>query len=285
MSEGKATLALWLVSSLGLLALGAKAGILPESRYPVWVVLSLGLYALGTSVAWHFRLPRSGRLGQLARQMAGWHYAGSVRRVLRFGYYVLIPYFALLAGVASPHHLGLLDLDWPRSLGLALLTALASMAAFALLWKKYFLALGRLDADYLRGLTPLDAVGLSTDTTSLVLDALYLEVHWALYRGLAIAYLGYYGGSALALAIIAMEWLLSPGVRRALGIPGKAELSLFHLATAPVTTALFFGTRNLWATIPVHLALKATMSLVVLGRLAPRSKKAAAPAPAPAKEQ
>ncbi len=280
MSEGKVTLALWAVSSLGLLALGAIAGMLPESRYPVWVVLSLGLYALGTSVAWHFRLPRSGRLGQLAGQMGGWHYAGSMRQVLRFGYYVLIPYTALLAGVASPRHLGLLDLDWPRSLGLAILIALASMAAFVLLWKKYFLALGRLDAGYLRGLTPLDAGGLSADVTSLVLDALYLEIHWAFYRGLASSLLVNNAAPALALVIIAMEWLLSPGVRRALGIPGKAELSLFHPATALVTTALFFGTRNLWATIPVHLALKATMSLVLLGPLALLSKKAATPGPA-----
>ena len=62
----------------------------------LWVVFSIGLYALAVDIAWHYRRPRPGRLGQGAETVKGWPYRHWLLEAIRFLYYIGIRYAALL---------------------------------------------------------------------------------------------------------------------------------------------------------------------------------------------
>ncbi|MGD2206343.1 MAG: hypothetical protein PVH17_06155, partial [Anaerolineae bacterium] len=91
----------------------------------------------------------------------------------------------------------------------------------------------------------------------LPVDVLYLEVHWAFYRGaLAVLLDDVYAGVFLGLGLVYIEWGLNPFWRRGWRLPSLAAGQWLHAALALLVALMFLLTRNLWGCLAVHLLLE-----------------------------
>ncbi len=218
----------------------------------LWVVFSIGLYALGVDIAWHYRRPRSGRLGRWAEAIKGWPYRYWLLEAIRFLYYIGIPYAALLRGVALPRLMGLTHLDWVKGIGLGAALGGGAFLLLALIWWWYARAVAAL---------PLSArqrpgASLGDDSTNgwiLLREAIYLETHWAFYRSAAILLLDdYYAGIFLGFLLVTLEWSINPAWRTDLSVPWRSADVLMRWSMAFATGIIFLFIRNLWLLVPIH---------------------------------
>jgi hypothetical protein len=86
-----------------------------------------------------------------------------------------------------------------------------------------------------------------------LVDVLYLEVHWAFYRGaLAVALGDVYAGIFGGLALIYLEWGLNPFWRRGWRLESQTATFWLRGALALIIALLFFLSRNLWICLLVH---------------------------------
>jgi hypothetical protein len=93
----------------------------------------------------------------------------------------------------------------------------------------------------------------------LPIDALYLQVHWAFYRGALAVELGdVYTGVFLGLGLIYLEWALNPFWQQGWRDKNLAAGQWLRAALALVAAILFLFTRNLWVCLGVHGALELT---------------------------
>jgi hypothetical protein len=91
----------------------------------------------------------------------------------------------------------------------------------------------------------------------ILIDVLYLQVHWAFYRGaLAVALNDAFVGSFLGLGLIYLEWSLNPFWRQDWRLEAQAATPWLRAALALITAVLFFLSRNLWICLSVHWALE-----------------------------
>ncbi len=204
-----------------------------------WVVLSFALYVVAAWVGWFLgRLQRRHPEGRLAR----WERRGFTRAALYaacVAYGFGIPYAALLRGVASPRLLGLTGWDWVQSLGPG--SALAGLALVILVvgWWGY------------RRRVPISASPVSWPLT--VLEVAAWQMHWALYRSAAVAWLhDAYVGVWAGLLLVVLEAALAPFTWQALASPREAEGILRPAAFAFSSAVLFYFARNLWLCLAFH---------------------------------
>jgi hypothetical protein len=206
--------------------------------------------------------------------------------VLRFAYYVGLPYIALVLGVVPGRYLGLVGLEQlagspanSAAGGLAgfLLRLRADASLLLLSWLPgiptlisltllvlallvaAWLAYGRLRRRLTSGLTARQLV-LATGQPPRRTPAVYQAIHWSFYRSAVWfltgdLYLAVAGGIALVVA----EWMLQPVAREGIGY-ALARESLFVEASVLIATAIiFFFVPNLWLLVPIHwLLLKAS---------------------------
>ncbi len=231
----------------------------------LWVVFSIGLYALGADIAWHYRRPRPGRLGQWVETFKSWPYRHWPLGVARFLYYIGIPYAALLRGVALPRLMGLAELDWVKGIGLGMALGGGTFLMLALIWWWYARAIAAL---------PLSArgrwgAGLGDDSTNgwiLLQEAIYLETHWAFYRSAAILLLdSQYAGIFLGFLLVTLEWSMNPAWRRDLSLPWRSANTLARWSMAFATTIIFLFIRNLWLLVPIHWSIEITCQRLLAG--------------------
>jgi hypothetical protein len=214
-----------------------------------WLLGSVLIYAAATNVAWGLR-----ERAFLSAPPAGW-----IREVLRFTFYLGIPYLALggwprppLSGLLSLPDLGLVGPGplWPAARWLGAISAGLGIALAALL----LLGLAYIQANRRPGMTGLGfhpRRGLA-----LGMDVLYLQVHWSFYRGaLDVVLEDLYAGVFLALALVYAEWSLNPFWRHAWRQPDKAGEPWLRTALALVSAVLYLMTRNLWVCLVVHAIL------------------------------
>jgi hypothetical protein len=195
-----------------------------------------------------------------------------LEELIRFVYYLGIPFFAVTSGLLGADLMGIsgtnwvsgasvqgfLWTDWARGLGLALVAVLTMAALWSI---SRFVSL----RSGLVAVTP-PATGSLWHSA---LDALYAEIHWAFYRSGPILWLGtIYWGTFAGMALTLIETGLNPASRWMLKRPETAGSPLFWLATAWVSTLLFVGTQNLWLTMGAHLILAIT-----LGRRVPQNQR------------
>lgn len=161
----------------------------------------------------------------------------------RLAYYLGLPYISLRAGLIPPRAFGLADLtaaDIPVSVVLA----------FAAL---FLLSLGR-RSDPLSGPAVFPA-----HWAERLLEVLYLQFHWALYRGAFIVWTGqdFYTGSLLGVVLVCAESLLDPRVRRAL-LHGSSDTAGVVAGWTVVFTLgiVFFFARTLWLLVPLHAVIQ-----------------------------
>ncbi len=170
-------------------------------------------------------------------------------------FYLGIPYLALggwprrpLQGLLSPVDLGLVGPGavWPvtrwlealsTSLGVGLLTFLVLYLA----WKS------ARRGENNPPTFPARPVWM------LLIEGLFLEVHWAFYRGgLAVLLDDVYLGVFAGLALVYVEGGLNPSWRDGWRDPSQGVVHWFRAGLALASSLLFLLTRNLWGCLLMH---------------------------------
>lgn len=207
---------------------------------------------------------------------------GWVASILRFVYYVGLPYAALILGVVPGRYLGLVGyqddallrgveavpgawqlfsqirdiislavLDWLPDVGTMAGLAVVMLLLLGFTWLGY----GR----FKRGVTPgpgFDPSPPRREDTPLAIRVAYQAIHWSFYRSAVWLltddlYLGVIGG----ILLVGGEWVLDPGwtarVRRA----PSAEDHLIDASLLIATSVMFFFVPNLWLLAPAHWLL------------------------------
>jgi hypothetical protein len=242
----------------------------------LWVFCSILLYAVAVNLRHYLRTRPHTRIGRLLASFESWSHSLWVVEGLRFLYYLGIPYLALTRGVVSPHLMGLWDPGWFQKAWfgqLALGTALGLAALFLLLWgwRHFLLASAQLDQSRAEAPYPLQRRQLVAPWGwgLIVLEVLYLEMHWALYRSAALQVLDPYYGVFIGLAIVLAELSLDPEVRRDLRMPQRKGETLTTMTTAFVVSIIYYFTANLWLCLSVHLIIQ--LGLLSFLELSPQS--------------
>lgn len=194
-------------------------------------------------------------------------YVRALFQAARFGYYLLVPYLALggwprrpQQGLLALEDLGLvgLSLEWPvtrwlEAAGTGLGLGFVAFLILALAWANASrLSMDRRSADLLPfALRPWWAV---------LVNGLYLEVHWAFYRGaLAVILDDVYAGVFVGLGAAYLEWLLNPFWRAAAASRARHRFRAGQIwlgvGLALTSALVFLLTRNLWICLAVHWLL------------------------------
>jgi len=234
----------------------------------LWLGGSLFLAVLWANLAWFFRRPRPGALGELVTRLIAWRFSPWLLQLLRLLYYVGVPYAALLwshdAIIEDLLGLGAATwLEWARDVGWAITLGIGAFTLLASGWWAYRRALVAAG----EGNT---VAGANSSGWVLLREAAYHEVHWAFYRNAPIVvwknYTGdVYGGVWAGLMLVALEAVLNPAWRNKLTNPQKAPAQLMRGALAVVSSALFLltGDGNLWLALALHWGVSWSLTMLV----------------------
>jgi len=251
----------------------------------LWLGGSLLLATLWTNLAWFFRHPRPGPIGEFIAHLTTLRLAPLTLQGLRLLYYVGFPFAALLWGhdVVIGRLIGLQQLnlpvagdnlagvdvaanwlDWAQDLGWAAALGIAACGLLALGWYAYrraLIASGSTDGEGSK------IAGANISGWVLLREAAYHEFHWAFYRSVPIFAAGMYWGTWIGLLLVVLEAMLNPAWRKRLADPYKAPAQLLRGALAVVSSALFLLTQNLWVAIVLHWGI--SWALNVVARMLP----------------
>jgi len=215
---------------------------------------------------------------------------GWAASVLRFVYYIGLPYIALVLGVVPGRYLGLvgagLAQETPSGLDPGFLAQIRDYVSLVILnWlpdvgtvvtlgavTTLFLGITWLGYAYLRG-NIISGSGISPsfqqgDYSMWVLHVIYQAVHWSFYRSAVWLltgdlYLGVFGGIILVVG----EWLLDAGWVHRVRHAHTGEIPLVDASVLVATSLIFFFVPNLWLLVPVHWLLAVvSRRAVVLGQ-------------------
>ena len=216
---------------------------------------------------------------RLARRLStGW-----AASILRFVYYVGLPYTALVLGVLPGRYLGLVGLnrlqtgaaggagasmdawrllaqlrdtaslailDWLPGIGTLLSLGAVMLLLLSVAWLGYSRAR--------RSLSPGPGVAGAPFSLPSIVQVGYQAIHWSFYRGVAWLltddlYLGVVGG----ILLVGVEWLVDPGRMARVQQPSGAEEPLIDAGLLIATSVMFLFVPNLWLLVPVHWLLAA----------------------------
>lgn len=234
----------------------------------LWTFASIGIYGLGANLVHFLRSPSAGRFGRWLRTSESRPYGSVPLEVLRFLYYLCVPYVALTRGVTNASLMGLWSIDWFKvswfeRLGLGTVLGLGTLVLLLWGWRRY------LQAATAIGYWPYGRPFMESAKTVLtpwgwgliLLEVLYLEIHWAFYRGATIRLLGDYYGVFLSMLVIVGEWWLNPQTRRYLSMARQNGETLTTVAMALSVTIVYYFTSNLWLCVAVHMAVQCGLLL------------------------
>ncbi|HID64116.1 MAG TPA: hypothetical protein EYP49_15465 [Anaerolineae bacterium] len=258
----------------------------------LWIALSILIYALSVNLAWRWRRPRTGRLASWIVKAEGRPLAGWLLQLLRFAYYVGLPFCLLLngdaveqalrrllgfdiplsflmRGVLLPRAMGLSGLTTPEWLtGVGIGTALGLGAFFLIAsgWWYYTRSVRKLSWGQTDSPAPGASVGEPIVMASpppatvwwvILWEAIYAEMHWAFYRAGPIILLDdYYAGVFLGFLLLNLEWWTDPAWRHGWDPKGQRPDVVLRWGLAFVMAIIFLFTRNLWLAIPLHWAIE-----------------------------
>lgn len=224
----------------------------------LWTLFSISIYALGANLLHFLRSPSSGHFGHFLKGFESWPHSFWFFQGLRFIYYLGIPYLALTQGVTNPTLMGMWVIDWFEGIGLGALLGLGALIVVIWVWRHCLRATAEI------GPGPQGEPFLAEVRTLLtpwgwgliLLEVLYLEMHWAFYRGATVRLLGGYYGVFLSLLPILAEWWLNPDIRNNLRMTHRSGETMTTAATALSITTIYYFTSNLWLCMTVHLAMQ-----------------------------
>lgn len=236
----------------------------------LWLGGSLFLAALCTNLAWFFRQPRPGVIGEFITYLVAWRFSPWLLQLVRLLYYIGVPFAAFLWGrdAVIGRLLGLQPfalsisggkearadvaanwLDWAHDIGWAVALGIGAWGLLALGWWAYRRFL--ITAGITAGEGDMVA-GANGSGWVLLREAAYHEAHWAFYRNTPSLAVGTYWGLWTGLLLVALEAMLNPAWRKDLADPQRAPARLLRGALAVVSGALFLLTQNLWLALTLH---------------------------------
>jgi hypothetical protein len=222
---------------------------------------------------------------------------GWAASVLRFGYYIGLPYIALILGVVPGRYMGLVGLGQPQDslsgsesgllaqirdyLSLVMLNWLPDVGTVVALGTVtlLFLSVTWLGYAYFRGNVVSSGSGRRSGRRSgasshrggyrlgVLHQVVYQAVHWSFYRSAVWLlsgdlYLGAIGG----IILVGGEWVLDAEWVHKARHARAGEVLLTDASVLVSTSLIFFFVPNLWLLIPVHwLLVLASRRVVVLG--------------------
>lgn len=223
-----------------------------------WVAGSILVYVVVANLLWWIRA-------------AAWlesPYSRALFQLGRFLFYLVVPYLVLggwhprvlgwqsQPGLLAPGDLGLvsLSLQWPLARWLkATGTGLAlGFLALLLLLLAWVIAARRSTLEQ-----PVRILSFAPRPWWAVLvSGLYMEIHWAFYRGgLAVALDDFYAGVLVGFAAVFLEWFLNPFWRAGWQTPSQAGQVWLDAGLALTSALIFLLTRNLWVCLAIHWLL------------------------------
>ena len=246
------------------------ASAIAASPLALWLGGSLLAYVAGANIFWL-------RKSVLRRPATRW-----LAQLGRLAFYIVIPYLALggwprgpYQGLLSLEHMGIVGLDgtwpairWLEAAGVGLGWGVLSLMLLTLAWA----SANRRDHDIVLLFAP-------SQWWIVLVDVLYVQVHWAFYRGALTAILDdTYAGVFLGLGLVYLEWSLNPFWRQGWRLAPQAAERWLHASVALITALVFLLTRNLWVCLAVHLLIEFSMRQVGRERVGRRL-------PAPSNQQ
>lgn len=228
----------------------------------LWVLASILVYGVTVNLWYRLRQAPASRLGRLSSLERSPHSLWLLQ-ALRFVYYLCIPYLALTRGVTSPTLMGMWAADWFHERWLAELALGLALGLGALLllvwgWRRYLVAVSEIE-----GLAAPEPHLLERRVLAapwgwglILLEVLYLEIHWAFYRSATIRAAGDYYGVFLGFLLVLAEWCLNPGFRKGLGVARPGGETLTAVTVAFSISVIYYFTANLWLCIAVHVAIQ-----------------------------
>lgn len=216
-----------------------------------WIGGSLLVYAIGANILWLLR-------DSLRRPLARW-----LVQVGRFSFYLVLPYLALGGWPRRPYQ-GLLSLEdmgfvglseqwpvtrWLEAAGIGLGLGVLALMILSLAW----VSANRRDSSTWLLFSP-------SRWWAVLVGILYLEVHWAFYRGaLAVMLDDAYAGAFLGLGIVCLEWCLNPFWRQGWRLGSQSAERWLRASLVLIIALLFLLTRNLWVCLAVHILIEFSM--------------------------
>jgi hypothetical protein len=241
----------------------------------LWVLLSVLIYGLSVNVVHRLRRAPSSRLGRYWATFEDWPHSLWLIHGLRFLYYLCVPYLALTRGVTSPLLMGMwgvhrFQAQWGAQMAVGV--ALALGALLLLLWSWRHSQLTTNEAEPSRPATPYafqrKVIAVPWGWGLIALDILYLEMHWAFYRGATIRSLGSYFGVFAGLLLVLAEWGLNPAMREDIGLAKRDGEAITTVVIALSISIIYYFTTNLWLCIAIHLMLQfGLLSFLAISRV------------------
>jgi hypothetical protein len=229
----------------------------------LWVLASILIYGVTVNL-WHrLRQAPSSNLGRRLSTLENSPHSLWLFQALRFVYYLCIPYLALTHGVTSPTLMGMWAANWfheawlpELSLGLAL--GLGACLLLVWGWRRYLVAVREIEnqAAPEPHLLERRMLGAPWGWGLILLEVLYLEIHWAFYRGAAIRAVGDYYGVFLGFLLVLAECSLNPAIRSSLGLARRGGETLTAVTVAFTISVIYYFTANLWLCIAVHIVMQ-----------------------------
>ncbi len=207
---------------------------------------SIVFYALAANIGWANRNPGFSRAGRFINWTRAHWLPRAARALLRWAYYLLLPYATLALGYNNARAMGLWNLDWLAHAGSALALAFGAAIVFVWVWKPYA-----------RTEHP-DAVESSGwGRARHLIEIFYQQVHWAFYRSGPILWLSndFYWGSFCGLALAFIEGWTNPRARDSVRDITRADTPLWTGSVAIVSALIFIFTQNFWYALATHLLL------------------------------
>ncbi len=219
----------------------------PRQMLAIVIACSILLYALAANLAWVLahRPPRPGRWTRWLKWLRSAPLPRVLGEILRWLYYLAVPYATLMLGYNTVRALGFWNLDWLEKLPIALVLAAGAMIVFVWTWRPYA-----------RTQHPHAVDESRWNQARHILELLYQQGHWALYRSGPILWLGDpYWGSLVGLGLTFLEGWSNPNVRASAREITRADAPLWSGSLAVVSAIVFIYTQNLWYCLAIHLLL------------------------------
>lgn len=212
---------------------------------------SFATYAMVSNLIGHPRVAE--RIGELesSRSLFPKTTAGLILELLRFAFYVGLPFLALYVGWIDVRAMGLGLLDWAEGVRWAIVILLAAWLLLMVIWLPYLRATADVYA----------APNATLSFARRLVELIYMQAHWAFYRAAAIVLFqgvipdALYWGSAFGLGLISLEAFTNPHLRSYLAKPGEADEIVWQFGQAVLNTLTFIVTRNFYLLVLVQFAL------------------------------